>query len=254
MQINSIQKYSTPQNKNNVGFKSVYPIYHWLAEGGKGSYAPVMTEDLTRTLGRKMVKYMNTNSSKKAQEITEALRKSNVQANLREVLNMPELIAKLPKQLQKMIAEFNMSKRVKLYLSRNDADFLSDPIARIFYNPGGGINDGKKVPIAYLMTGKDVRVFEDNFAKPIGKTLAKGLKGSAEEKILKTNYWQQGFNFIKNRKKLFKLSSGEPAELHVKLETVRAKTGNLKGYNVVNMKYFPQDGLENPFVLSEWIK
>ena len=45
-----------------------------------------------------------------------------------------------------------------------------------------------------------------------------------------------------------------PAELHVKFERIRSKTGKPKGYNLVSMKFFPKYGPENPFMLTEWAK
>ena len=43
MQIQSVNNFTKPNLNQNPQFKSAYPVVHWVAEKGGGSYAPQIT-------------------------------------------------------------------------------------------------------------------------------------------------------------------------------------------------------------------
>ena len=85
MQIQSISNLSNQKQYSNPNFRSVYPIYHWLADGSQGSYAPVMTRELSKFLGQKMSRYLNANLMTKARDVENKLREKGVQASMQEI-------------------------------------------------------------------------------------------------------------------------------------------------------------------------
>ena len=125
-----------------------------------------------------------------------------------------------------------------------------------FYNEMGGYQENKIEPAAYFVTGQDT-----NYIEKLGETygqirsnLPKG-KTTAELERAKNDYWKKGFNFVKTKAKHFKEDiHGTSKELHVKLETIRTKTGNIKGYKIVDFGFYPVKGEQNPFVITGWLK
>ena len=62
MQIQAINSFSNIKTNQNPQFKSVYPVYHWVAEAN-GSYAPAVTKELSETLQRKIIRFLNRGKS-----------------------------------------------------------------------------------------------------------------------------------------------------------------------------------------------
>ena len=61
------------------------------------------------------------------------------------------------------------------------------------------------------------------------------------------NYWNRGLNFVKNKSREFCDENGVPHELHTKFRVIRTKTGKIKNFELVGMKFLPNKGPENPF-------
>ena len=76
---------------------------------------------------------------------------------------------------------------------------------------------------------------------------------TAELERALADYWTKGYSYVKNKAKVFQINN-QPAELHIKVETVRARTGNIKSYNIIGAKFFPQKGSENPLEKTGWLK
>lgn len=219
MQIQAINTYSTNPKPN---FKAGYPVVHWLAESN-GSYAPVVTREMTEVLQNKLVRLLNRTGSKANEE------KVNT-----------------------------MWKAVK-YVAGNDAHYNKLPFVRSFYNRAGGWLKDKFEPISYLITGNDANIFEQNFAKPIGLMKSNspkinGKRVSAELDMALNDYAIKGLNFVKKLSKEFCDKEKMNYSLHTKFETVRNSRGEIKDYKLVGLKFCPEKGKENPFEKLGYIK
>ena len=137
MQINAINNYSKTTQQTN--FKAAYPVIYWVKDASKQAgtqSAPTITEGLTSKLQGKLVRYLNRTFSKSD-----------------------------PQKVTLMGKAFS-------FLRSWDRDYGNYPIVRSFYNPSAGSQKEGLKPIAYLLTGKDVEIFENNYAKDIGRTKA----------------------------------------------------------------------------------
>ena len=220
MQISSINGYANSMQQNNIGFKSVYPVYYWLADGGR-DFAPAKTKELSKTLHSRVIRALN----------------------------------KFRPRLEQLSP--TGGQRISNYIGKHDRMYRENPVARSFYNFDGGFKANKFEPITYLLTGNDVAVFDQKYAKNIGiqkhnAPLVNQRPQSAELNKAIGDYVSEGLNYIKNRKKDFGTSE-MPYGLHVKVEAKRGKTGQPK-YEVVDMKFKPEKGKENPFVEQGYIK
>ena len=246
MQIQPTQNYNQTKTNTQPQFKSVYPVRIWLREMG-GGYAPVATKDLSKTLSTKIVNILN---------------KSRVELNAKtkELENLKKQ-GGASSRTDMFITRIKISKWIKEFISKFDKDFAKQnknyfekPNTRAFCVDGGYYKN-KLNPCSYLITGDDAKYFNTNFGKPIGLSikLANGYKNTAEHEQACTDYWKKGFNYVLKKAKEFKINE-TPAELHIKMETVRTKTGTIKGYNINGIGFFPQSGPENPLELTEWLK
>lgn len=245
MQIQPINYFSSNRKSDNTQFKSVYPVVHWIAESN-GSYAPELTKDMAKKLNERIVSMLNANSSEIASEIR------NIQEAIKiKNSGVKKVVKKSLNQLTKELNELNLTLRVKSYIARCDKSYSNNSIARGFYNKNGGIKNNSHEAVAYIATSDDVLYFED-LGKQIGRARSAG-DFFAEEKARK-NYHDKGLEYARKRSNSYRLSTQEPAELHVKLEAVRGNTGKKERYNIVDMRFFPKEGPNNPFMLTDWIK
>ena len=179
MQIQTINSYSKTNQQTN--FKAAYPVIYWVKDAGKeiSKDAPTISKDLTEKLQRKLVGYLNRTFSKSD-----------------------------PQKVSLMGKAFS-------FLRGRDRDFSTYPIVRSFYDTSTGSQKEGIKPIGYLLTGKDVEVFENNFAKPIGRNRANspiidGKPRSAELNIALDDYYTKGLNYVKNRSAQFCNKEGMP--------------------------------------------
>ena len=242
MQISAI---NNSQQRVNPQFKAVYPVRYWVAETN-GGFNPVFTEKMARELNGKLLDIFN----KKRIEVTE---------NLKVLTRYCKQMTALGKTCSKEDTKLKKYKEIDSWqkkLAQDDRDYMGIPHIRCFYNENGGYQENKIEPVAYFVTGLDTDYIEklgETYGQ-IRSSLPKG-KSSAELERAKNDYWKKGFNFVKTRAKHFKEDiHGIPKELHVKLETIRTKTGNIKGYKIIDFGFFPVKGEGNPFVTTGWLK
>ena len=146
------------------------------------------------------------------------------------------------------IADLRLSQRVQAYIARNDKEYDADnPMVRGFYDRQKGNYDS----VAYIATGEDA-LYLNNLGKQIGVERSKGNKIGEER--ARDNYQKLGREHVQARAAEFRRVNSEPSELHVKMEIQRDGVGDKVGYNISEMKYFPKEGPNNPFMLTEWAK
>lgn len=209
-----------PTQKNVPQFKAAYPVVHWVRETN-GSYAPAITQELNGRLQKSIVRILNNQGHDVSEE-----------------------------KLKKV-------KYIKSVISGCDVDFSQKPIARSIYNIKGGWSNNKFEPIAYLVTGKDAAHLTQVFGKPIGRAKkASSLcpKNSAEVNIALGDYFKHGLNMVKKLASNFKDEANTHYALHTKFEIIRSKTGRIKEYKFEDAKFCPEEGPNNPFVKTGYIK
>lgn len=217
MKISSASLYS-----NNTNFRAAYPVVHWVAEKN-GSYAPVVSVDLTKKLQRKLVTMLNSK--------TDAPREKAV----------------------------TFLQNLKKFFGSWDKSYRMNPIGRSFYDKDGGWDKGKFNPISYLLTGDDVNTFDTAWGKPLGRLRRKsptvnGKRKSAELNMANRNYRVNGLEFVKRRTQMFHDKDGNAYGLHTKFEVVRNKKGEIKDFEFRGVSFRPEKGEGNPFVQLGYIK
>ena len=222
MQIQAINHSNNKSMKPQ--FKSAYPVYHWVAEKSGGNYAPAVSHELNKKLQGILVRLFN---------CTSKLSKTSFG--------------------QRMIEKLKLDKA-----GIEDLDYSANPIVRTFNDKNGGWKKSF-IPINYLITGDDVKIFDEQFGKPIGKSLIEapklnGIPSSAEYKTAIKDYILGGLGFVNNSERKIADKNGLKYGLHTKFEVVRNKTGKIKGYELVDIKFCPESGEENPFVRTGYYK
>ena len=192
-------------------FRSAFPVTHWVAETN-GSYARIADLKLVKKLQGKIIRMLN-------------------------------------KPLAESTKEMNISEeRLRAYIGECDISYRNNPNVRSFYNrTESGV--GGFSPLSYIISGEDVKLFEDYLAKNIGR-----LKGKSKdllshpyspETIEAINFYNnEGLRFVKNPAKQITDKKGLMYMLHTKFEIVRSKTGRIKDYRFVDARFLPVKNLK----------
>ena len=254
MLIHSINNYSNLSKNQRPQFKSVYPVVHWLAETN-ASYSPALTHDSALKLNKRIVEILNLKAPVIEEEISKLMAKVselNRELGLVKSVRQKESKEKKIATALSSIADLRLSQRVQAYIARNDKEYDADnPIVRGFYDRQGGFRKGNYDSVAYIATGEDA-LYLNNLGKQIGVERSKGNKIGEER--ARDNYQKLGREHVQARAAEFRRVNSEPSELHVKMEIKRDGVGDKVGYNISEMKYFPKEGPNNPFMLTEWAK
>ena len=218
MQIQSTQNLSYNRVNSRPVFKASSPVMHWVAEVN-GGYSPVATAELTKKLQRKIVSLLN--------------------------------------GTKKNLSDFE--KQVKDYIARCDIDYRRDAVVRSYYDKKAGWDGKIFEPISYLLTGRDAIEFDKTFGQAIGIAVKdaprkNGHAASAEVAIAKGDYVHNGKNFVKSKSRRLYDSNGISHSLHTKFQIKRSKTGRIKDYELVGVKFCPDEGSKNPFVVMGYVK
>lgn len=216
MKIQAAQNYQL--QKQTPQFKSAYPVIHWVKETN-GSYAPAISNELNEKLQRILVRLLN-NQGKKVK----------------------------PNKIQFM-------QYIQSVIASKDSDYAENRIVRSFYDhDGGGWIQDKFAPYGYILSGKHAEHMSETLGKPIGR--AKGEAPRINDSLMKTaevsiavgDYKQQGLTLVKRLASKFKDSKKICQGLHTKFEIIRTKTGKIKEFRLLDIRFCPEEGPENPFV------
>ena len=167
--ILSMKIASLNSNSPQTSFRSAFPVVHWIAETN-GSYTPADMQTV-RLLQGKVIRMLNKPLSKTTKPI-----KPQEQA-------------------------------IKAYMSSCDADYRHKAVARSFYKYTSD-NPEKYTPVSFIITGKDVDLFNNSYGRNIGeakgKARANGHKNSSEVDDAIRDYKYDGFAFVKADKRQIK--------------------------------------------------
>lgn len=207
-----------PKQSYSGTFKAAYPVTHWVRETN-GSYAPAVTQALNEKLQKSIVRLLNSQGKKLT-----------------------------PQKLSLM-------NYVKEIVSASDKDYAKKTVARSFYNSKGGWIQQKFEPIGYILTGIHAEHMTETLGKPIGRIKSENPYGNtAELNIALTDYFKRGLVYVKKLASKFKDDKNIHYGLHTKFEVIRSKTGKIKEYRLEDLRFCPQEGPENPFVRTGYIK
>ena len=206
MQINSIN------NSYNVrtNFKSTFPVVHWVAEAN-GSFAPITELNLVKKLQGKLVRALNKNIEKSTK----------------------------PMQINEQ--------KVRSYLASTDIDYREIPHVRSFYSKNNDCLDSIR-PISYIISGGDVGLFEEYLAKNIGRAKSNAVPNcyNTETATALKIYNEMGLEFVKQTSKQIYDNNHILNILHTKFEIVRNKLGKIKDYKLLDVRFLPSIGKNNP--------
>ena len=202
-----------------TAFKSAYPVVHWVRETN-GSFAPAVSEELNRRLQRTLVRLLNNQG------------KNISQSNI-------------------LLRDY-----VQKVVKASDKDYAKTAAARSFYNGKGGWKSGRFEPLGYILTGSNALHMNESFGKPIGRAkrdiVGMGRR-SAEVNIALGDYWMCGLKLVKQLASKFRDEKNIRSALHTKFEIVRSKNGNIKEFRLLDLRFCPEEGAENPFVRTGYI-
>lgn len=200
------------QTLQQPNFKATYPVVHWVAEAN-GSFAPVANLDTIKKLQGKLVRALNKTQYDKTPT------------------------GKIAKPIQN-------------YIKSNDTDYAKAPQVRSFYNRAAKYGQTFE-PTSYIISGADVKDFEETLAKNIGraKSRARELFNAPHsfEAIEAINlYNNKGLEYVKKDSRQIKDESGIPQILHTKFEIVRNKLGKITDFRLLDIRFLPAKGAKNP--------
>ena len=164
----------------------------------------------------------------------------------------PVTTEKLTKKLQSKLVRYLNAKTLQGKNSTSPIANEANRYVRSFYNPNGGFTENSFDPLSYLITGDDVTRFDNELAKPIGRSKREaprfgGKLISGELSMALGDYWVRGLNFVKRESKKCYGADGILSELHTKFRVYRTKTGKVKNIELVGLKFLPKEGPTNPF-------
>lgn len=206
MQIQSVNSLYTKPS-----FKAAYPVIHWTCETN-GSYAPVISYELTKKLQGKLVRALN--------------------------------------KVCGLVKVDGETLRIQDYLRKTDFDYRFNQKVRSFYNPKAEESDVFE-PISYIISGKDAVDFDTNVASNIGREkhyakTALGTPYSAEANIAINNYLNQGVKLIYNKASRIKGNDNRNCALNTKFEIIRDRNGKIKDYKLKDVRFMPETGKDSP--------
>lgn len=243
--------------QTNTNFKSTYPVVHRIITNG--IYIPQSDSEVIRKLQSKLVRALNSSWSKMLKSLDkEALQNVYKWISSFSLENIKSQL-KLPKTEQEALAIFRGRmgfydldyayapknlKKVKKNINKTNSNDAAEQRVRTFYNREKGLLDGRYY-LTYMITGKDIKPFEDDLAKEIGKKKHEALSisddaFSEEVKAAIKLYNTNGLQFVNNPEyRLKSKSSGMTYILQSNFEAIKNKAGKIY-YRFINAKFVPE--------------
>ena len=236
-----------------TSFKATYPVVHRIVY--KGTYIPVSEFDKLKKMQGKLIRTLNSSFTKLLNSLDKDARQNVMRwtqsADLSQVKGL-----ELPKTEKEALAIFRG--RFGYY----DTDYAfapkpqqtkkptknSEERVRTFYNRAKGMLDGRYY-LTYMVSGKDIKPFEDELAKNIGKNKheAKGINledaPELQEAITSAvdKYTKQGLEFVNNsERRLASKTTGMTYILRANFEPIFNKKGIVKDYKFISAKFVPE--------------
>lgn len=241
--------------QQQTNFKSTYPVVHRIMTRS-GSFIPVSDIKTVKILQSKIIRTLNSSWAKMInkldKEALENVRKWTQAGNLENIQS--EL--KLPKTENEALAIFRgrmgfydldyaFAPKPKLKNGEKKSNINAEQRVRSFYNKEKSLIDGRYY-LTYMITGKDIKPFEDDLAKNIGKTKHESISTtkhpySQEAKDAIDLYNKNGLDFVNDKEyRLKSKTTGMTYILRTNFQAVLNKKGEVKDYKFISAKFVPE--------------
>ena len=252
MKILQTNSYSQQQ----MNLRATYPVVHNVLTKN-GTYITESNINVVKKLQGKLVRTLNTNMQK-IMDSLDSKAQQNVQDWIQYIyLGSVKTRPQLPKTEKEALAIF------RGIFGFRDLDYAYAPIqkssnnkktkassdletrVRSFYNREKSLIDGKYY-LAYLISGKDIKTFEDNLAKNIGKTKHDGLTmfknaHTQQSKDAIDFYNKNGLEFVNDpQHRLTSKKDGMTYVLRANFQPILNKFGKVKDYRFISAKFVPE--------------
>lgn len=208
----NVQKINSNLNQT-TSFKATYPVVHWVTEDGV-KYTRACG-DLAKKLQRKTVSILNDFSEKKEEE-----------------------------KLREYVKSMDFGYRVeyeRIYGQKPRKRKPKPTLVRSFYNEDNNNVISKYMHHIYMITGKNVKEFENVYAKDIGRAKV-GEFGDPKEVVNSVVgfYSRAGLNYVNKWVLRLKDSCGNLYALNTKFKAVKNKSGKITGYVYEDSRFLPE--------------
>lgn len=242
-------------NYQQTNFKATYPVVHRIVSNG--TYIPVSDIEIIKKLQRKLVKVLNSPLDNILNSLDKDAKANVINWTSSAFLDNIRPVLKLPKTEKEALAIFrgrfgftdidyayaseSMPKKEKNKTNK----IKSNQYVRSFYNRVKGMLDGRYY-LTYMISGKDIKPFEDDLAKNIGKAKHESLSvaDTAYSEVTKDaidSYNQNGLEFVNDPNyRLKSKTTGMTYILRANFEAIKNKSGKIKDYKFIDAKFVPE--------------
>ena len=246
-----------PTNFNNhnynqqISHKATFPVVHWVAEVN-GSYAPIAQKEVVEYFQAKLIGFLKANLKKTYSDI----QKLEANKNLKKTTQKEK--TEIERKIKSLYEILDVpAQRLRGYLATIDSDYRINPTARSYYNIVHGSIDNP-YSTTYILTGHNVKDFENKFCKEYGKErslkkkrIESGMKeedaNTPQYKKALNNYNYGGFDYVNFYPRRIKDKKNQTYTLHTKFEIERNEEGKFIGYRFLDARFLPERGPESPF-------
>ena len=236
-------------------FKATYPVVHRIIHNG--TYIPESDIEVIKKLQRKLVNVLNSPLEKILNSLDKDARANvanwissysleGIKSNLKLPQTEKEALAIFRGRFGFMDLDYAYASEGLPKKEKNKTNKIkSNQYVRSFYNRVKGMLDGRYY-LTYMISGKDIKPFEDDLAKNIGKAKheSKSLTDNVYSEVTKDaidSYNQNGLEFVNDPNyRLKSKTTGMTYILRANFEAVRNKSGKIKDYKFVDAKFVPE--------------
>ena len=244
------------QSQTQTNFRATYPVVHRVLY--KGAYIPVSEFDKLKKMQGKLVRTLNTSWTKLLNSLDKEARQNVINwTQSGDLTNAKGL--QLPKTEKEALAIFRgrfgyydidyaYAPKPAPKKGQKQSRVNSEERVRSFYNKEKSLIDGRYY-LAYMISGKDIKPFEDSLVKDIGRNKheAKGVKledapelKEAIKSAIKI-YNSNGLEFVNDPQyRLKSKRDGMTYVLRANFEPIFDKKGIVKDYRFISAKFVPE--------------
>ena len=238
----------------SLNFQSAYPVVHRVVTAN-GTYIPMSDFKEVKKMQSKLVRVLNSSWEKIFSSLDKEAQQ-NVQRWIQyKSSNAGKTTLKLPKTEKEALAIF------RGLMGFYDLDYAyapkpqpkpnqkgkinSEQRVRSFYNRERSLIDGRYY-LAYMISGKDIKPFEDDLAKNIGKIKHETHNPAENEypqevKDAVDLYNKNGLEFVNDPRYRFKSKKdGKTYVLQANFQPMLNKLGKIKDYKFISAKFVPE--------------
>lgn len=205
-----MQVSSINNSQENLGFRSAIPVFVKVGTDSK-TFMPAIGEELNDKFMRKTEYLLNNSLRRGVNKERDAL-----------------------------------ADRFRGFFKKWVPDFYGKVMA--FTCVDGEAKNGELKPYFYFLTGETSVLLEKLRKAHKEAVIESGGYSTAELKIAKDNYYNQGKNIVQKAFSNYHPYGREPHAMVVSYEPVRKKNGEIKDYKLVNVEFKPVEDAKSPTI------